>query len=275
MIPRIAYGRTGLTVSRLCFGTGQLMAGRFGVSTEEGAELMRHAWSLGVSFFDTAIGYDTHRHVGLALRSLPRPEVVVNTKTGAATAAEARASVEQSLHELGVDYIDIMMLHGIRSDEDFRRREAALDELVKAKNEGLLRAVGASTHVFTGGAMRACIGDPRIEVILTLVNRTGVGLRGDYREHLALVAEAYRTGKAVAGMKILGEGYMADSAEDELRHAFTFPDIHAVDLGMASRAQVEMAALIAGGEDVPSALRAAARLGAKGEWGERFPDAYH
>lgn len=275
MLPRVEYGRTGLRVSRLCFGTGQMMdPSRFAIPPERGAELLRYAYSLGVNFFDTAISYRTHPHVRLALDGIDRSDVVINTKTGAATSADARAAVEQCLTELRVDQVDVILLHGVRSADDLRRREGALAELCRAKEEGLIRAVGASTHVYTGSAMRACIDDPRIEVMLVLANKTGVGLRGSYDEHLGLMRAAHDAGKAVCAMKVLGEGYMADDAEEFLRYAFDLPTVHAVDLGMISEPQIEMAVCIARGEAAPPSLRAAARKGARGEWGERFPNAY-
>lgn len=171
--------------------------------------------------------------------------------------ADARAAVEQILREVGVDYVDSVMLHGIRSAEDFQRREGTLEALCKAKDQGLIRMVGASTHVFTGSAMRACIDDPRIEAILTLANKTGVGLKGgSYEEHMALVREAHRAGKLVIAMKVLGEGYMADEAEEHVRWAFAQPDVDAVNLGTMSRPQIEMAARIASEESVSPAASA-------------------
>jgi len=274
MLPRIEYGRTGLRVSRLCLGTGCWNPQRFALTPEQGADLVKQAYDLGVNFIDTAIGYRTHAHVALGVKGLDRADLVINTKVGASV-ADARAALEQSLRELGVDYVDSVMLHGVRSAEDLQRREGTLEALCKAKDQGLIRMVGASTHVFTGSAMRACIDDPRIEAILTLANKTGVGLKGgSYEEHVALIREAHQAGKFVIAMKVLGEGYLADEAEEHVRWAFAQPDLDAVNLGMMSRPQIEMAARIAAGEPVSPELRAAARVGAKREWGENFPNLY-
>ncbi len=279
MLEKVDYGQTGLKVSRLCFGTGQIGPDRFAFTTEQGADLLRAAYDLGVDFFDTALGYRTHPHVALALQRIGREKVVVLTKTGAASAEDARAAVEQSLRELGTDYVDVMLLHGVRSADDLRRREAALAELCRAKDEGLIRAVGASTHVFTGSVIRACTADPRIQAILTVVNPRGIGMRCEYEgltyaDHLALVQEAHAAGKGISAMKVMGEGYLADEAEAALRYAFALPAVDVVDLGMMSVAQVEMAARIAEGAPISDALRAAARDNAKQPWGLAFPNAY-
>ena len=279
MLPLIDYGKTGLKVSRLCFGTGQICFNRFGFTPERGAALLAEAYDLGVNFVDTAIDYQTHPHVALALRQIGRQNVVVLTKTGTAGASEARAAVEQSLRELGTDYLDVMLLHGVRSADDLRRREGALAELCKAKDEGLIRAVGASTHVYTGSVMRACTADPRVQAILTVVNPTGIGMRLEYEghtyaDHVALVQEAHAAGKGISAMKVMAEGLLADEAEESLRYAFTLPGVDVVDVGMISAAQVEMALRIAAGEEIPDELRAAARLNAKQPWGLAYPTAY-
>lgn len=275
MLPSANYGRTGLRVSRLCFGTGQFQESRFNLTPEQGAVLLQHAYLLGVTFFDLAIGYGTHPHMGLALREIPRASVVIQSKTDAKTAAEARTEIEQIIRELGSDYVDVLLLHGVSSAEDFAEREEALAELVRAKREGYVRFVGASTHIYTGSALASCVADPRIEVILALANKGGFGLvGGDYPTHLAMLRQARVAGKAVCGMKVLGEGNLADEAEEHMRYCFTIPEIDAVDLGMASLAHVDMAVAIARGEPVSAELVAAARAGAKGEWVGEFIRGY-
>src|SRR2546426_2195089 len=95
-IERLELGRTGLKVSRLAFGTGYL-ADRVGA----GARLLTEAYDAGVNFWDTSDDYGTHAHVRRALQEIGRDDVVVATKTYAATATGARRSVTKALKELG------------------------------------------------------------------------------------------------------------------------------------------------------------------------------
>src|SRR5688572_23206139 len=91
---RLAYGPTGLPVSRLCWGTGLMAVLKHNLSHADAARVLIRGLELGVNFWDTADGYKTHPHVGEALRQLGRArrkDVVVNSKTKAKTAAEARA----------------------------------------------------------------------------------------------------------------------------------------------------------------------------------------
>src|SRR5712692_11086817 len=94
---QVRLGRTGLTVSSLCFGTGYMSG-----SVTAGARLLVRAYELGVTFWDTSDDYGTHPHVARALREVGRDEIVVVTKTYASTAVGARRSVTKALRELRV-----------------------------------------------------------------------------------------------------------------------------------------------------------------------------
>src|SRR5947209_12412964 len=83
---RAPYGGTGISVSRLCWGTGLMAVLKHNLSHEDAARILLRGLDLGVTFWDTADGYKTHPHVGAALRQLGpsrRSEVVINTKTPA------------------------------------------------------------------------------------------------------------------------------------------------------------------------------------------------
>ena len=269
------FGNTGASATRLCYGTGLMNPRRFALTAREGAELIRYGIDNGINFIDTAIGYQTHGHVALALKGVKRTDVVINTKIGARDANTARSQIDTCLRELGVDYVDSLMMHGIRSAEDFEARQPVLDELVKAKERGQVRLVGASTHIFGDSATRVCRDDPRIEIILALINSTGLGLtNGTYEDHLSMLKTAQASGKFIMSMKVLGEGFYADEAEGHIRWVFAQSFVDAANIGMSNRAQIDMAVRIANGEDVSPELVAEATVGAKREWGANFPAIY-
>jgi aryl-alcohol dehydrogenase-like predicted oxidoreductase len=141
MDTRVRLGRTGLTVSTLCFGTGYMTG-----SVTAGARLLVKAHELGISFWDTSDDYGTHPHVARALREVGRDKVVVATKTYASTAVGARRAVTRALRELGVDAVDVFLLHAVDSAGELEAKSPALEALSKAKAEGLIRAVGVSSH---------------------------------------------------------------------------------------------------------------------------------
>ena len=128
-------GRSGLTVSTLCFGTGYM-----GGPVAAGARLLTRAYELGVTFWDTSDDYGTHPHVARALRDVGRDEIVVTTKTYASTAAGARRSLTRALRELRVEAVDIFLLHAVDSAGALEARLPALETLARAKAEGATAA---------------------------------------------------------------------------------------------------------------------------------------
>jgi aryl-alcohol dehydrogenase-like predicted oxidoreductase len=271
MVPRVEYGRTGLLVSRVCLGTGAMGPGRHNLGPAEGATLLRRALEHGVNFWDTALAYGTHDHVREALNGARRADVVVNTKTRAFDAAEATADLERSLGELGLDYVDSVLLHGVSSPEDLAAREGALEALFRARERGLVRAVGVSTHLYTGELLNVLAGREEVQVVLALYNRLGLGLRGGGIEaHRVRLARLHESGKGVTAMKVIGDGALAEQAVEMLRDALAQPFLTAVCVGVCRDEQVELAALVADGQDVPPELVARAGQGARGPWAATF-----
>ena len=77
---RILLGSTGLSVSRLSFGTAFMGFRGDCLSPEEGAGLLLQAYGLGINFWDTSEDYGTQIHIAHALRKLPRDQVVISSK---------------------------------------------------------------------------------------------------------------------------------------------------------------------------------------------------
>mgnify|MGYP000170981550 CR=1 FL=1 len=253
------YGSTGLMVSQVNFGVGLLGRLKFGLTPKDGGRVLRSAFELGVNFWDGADFYGTHPHIREGLRGLDRSQVVVNSKTQATDRATAIADVERFLRELDTAYIDTLMLHGVETVEEFERRQGALDGLLACKERGLVRHVGMSTHVSTGPIMGVAERDSRIEVVLTLYNRTGAMLKGGtIEEHAEAIRRVYVAGKGVCLMKVLAQGDLVGQREEAIRAAVAFPHAHAFTIGFRDVAQVEYAVRLAEGKavDVHLATRA-------------------
>lgn len=153
-------GNSDLNVSRLCLGTmgfGAAGAGQhtWTISEEETRKIIKRAVELGVNFVDTAIAYSngtSEQYVGRAVQDYARREdVVLATKFYPLTQEELSAGVsvrehinrllEQSLANLGMEYIDLYILHAW---ED----HAPIEEVMKTLNEavvaGKVRYIGVS-----------------------------------------------------------------------------------------------------------------------------------
>jgi aryl-alcohol dehydrogenase-like predicted oxidoreductase len=231
----VKLGRIGLTVSTLCFGTGYL-----GGSVAAGARLLCRAYERGVTFWDTSDDYGTHPHVARALREVGPDGVVVATKTYASTAVGARRSVTRALRELGVEAVDIFLLHAVDSPGDLEAKRPALDALARMREEGLVRAVGVSSH--SRAVLLELLGLTEVDVALVVVNETGAWMKdASPAEMTVAVRRLHRSGRGVYGMKALGSGQVAEPAavRSALRYAFRYPHVHSMCVGIASQADLD------------------------------------
>lgn len=138
-------GRLGRENSVLIFGGAAL-----GEATEEAADAaIRQALDAGVDHFDTAADYgESELHYGRWMPEI-RDRVFLSTKTGDRQKDAARRSIERSLERLAVDSVDLIQLHAVGDLEDLDRATApggALEAAIRAKEEGLVGAVGITGH---------------------------------------------------------------------------------------------------------------------------------
>ena len=151
----VELGRSGLQVSRVCFGTWQFGGDWGAVERDDAIAAVRAALDAGVTFFDTAQAYgfgDSESLLAEALGAdIHRDDVVVATKGGLrqvdggierdASPAFLREGVEESLRHLGVEAIDLYQVHWPDRGTPFEETGAALEQLVE---EGKIRHVGVS-----------------------------------------------------------------------------------------------------------------------------------
>ncbi len=145
-----ALGRTGLRVSVAGLGCGG--SSRLGMTTgktrAESIAVVRRALDLGVNFFDTAEAYGTETILGEALRAVPRDRFVISTKTQARRAGVLRtpeevvASLDRSLRRLGVDRINVFLLHAVAPRDYEMARDRLRPALERAREAGKIGHVG-------------------------------------------------------------------------------------------------------------------------------------
>jgi len=224
-------GRTGLLVSRFCFGSLTLGPLCAGLPIERGGALLAEAITRGVTFIDTAEQYRTYPYIRAALdQSVNQDGIVVSSKTFAETAAGAAYALEEARMQLRRNKLDIFLLHEVRDAEDFAARREAWQVLLDARANGVIQAVGISTHSAAMAAWAAR--QPEIDVLHPLLNVAGVGiLDGGVAEMLAAVQAAHRAGKGVFAMKAMGGGALMRQAKAALDWAFARPELDAVAVG--------------------------------------------
>ena len=149
-----SLGRSGLSVSRVAFGTWQL-GGDWGATDEaQAVSAIRRAADEGVTLFDTAQAYGfgaSERLLAKALAGRRRDELVIATKGGLrpqdggvardASPAWIRKGLEESLRALDTDYVDLYQIHWPDPKTPFEETASALVDLV---GEGKIRHVGVS-----------------------------------------------------------------------------------------------------------------------------------
>ncbi len=247
-------GKTGITVSRLCFGSLTVGPCQAGMDVEAGARVLARAIELGVSFTDTAQMYKTYPYIRRAMELTGRRDLVVSTKTYAYTRELAVEAVEEARRELDRDYIDIFMLHEQESALTLRGHAEALEYLYECKMKGIVRAVGLSTHHVA--AVKAAT-DKRLDVVHPILNVDGLGIADGTREEMErAVRAAHNAGLGVFTMKAFGGGNLFRRAEECLDYIIGLDYVDSVAVGMQSAEEVEAnAAAFVCGALSPSAAK--------------------
>ncbi len=181
----------------------KLGLGTWFISDEDCVQAVKDAVDLGYRHIDTAQAYQNERGVGEGVRTcgLKRDEIFITTKLAAEVKSydEAVASIDQSLKTMGLDYIDLMIIHSPKPWMEFHEednyaegnREAwrALEEAYKA---GKLRAIGLSNFQKEDidNILESCTVKPMINQILAHISNTPNELIA-YCEGKDILVEAY------------------------------------------------------------------------------------
>jgi aryl-alcohol dehydrogenase-like predicted oxidoreductase len=237
------FGRTGLFVSELCFGS-MTFGGKSGIwekigNTEqpEADRLVGVALDAGINFFDTADVYsegDSERILGNALGTR-RHDVVLASKVRARSGpgpnqvglsrAHIMASVEASLRRLGTDWLDLYQIHGYDAPTPLDETLRALDDLVRT---GKVRYVGCSNlaawQVAKANGLAAAQGWSRFESLQAYYT---IAARDIERELVPLLADqqmALMVWSPLAGGLLSGKFSRGDGGPAGTRRAtFDFP----------------------------------------------------
>jgi aryl-alcohol dehydrogenase-like predicted oxidoreductase len=145
MMKQRAFGATGFESSRVLFGAAALAAMK-PARVEETLSLIERE---GVNHIDTAAGYGDSELNLAGWLSLHRSEVFLATKTRERTGDAAREGLENSLKRMGVDQVDMIQLHNLVDRDEWKTAMGpggAVEALVQARDEGLVRFLGVTGH---------------------------------------------------------------------------------------------------------------------------------
>jgi aryl-alcohol dehydrogenase-like predicted oxidoreductase len=151
MIPHAPFGRTGHDSTRVIFGAAALSE----VSQDEADQTMELIRSHGINHLDTAASYgEAELRLGPWMET-HRDEYFLATKTGERTRAAAYEEIGRSLERLRTDRVDLIQLHNLVDEDEWRTAFApggALEAAVQARDECLTRFIGVTGHGVTVAA---------------------------------------------------------------------------------------------------------------------------
>jgi aryl-alcohol dehydrogenase-like predicted oxidoreductase len=241
---KVTLGKTGIQVSLVGMGTGSIGSGQASNQTRLGIKgfgrVVRHALDHGVCFFDVADQYGSHVYLREALKGVPRENYVIQTKTHATNTADARSHLERYRLELGVDYIDIVLLHCMQKSGWQHDHTGSMEYLMKAKEEKIIRAHGTSCHGMD--PLRTSAKESFVEIDLARINPEGLIMDDKKPDEVASVLEEmHAAGKGIVGMKILGEGRIKtpERKDASLRYVLGLGTVDAFIIGFESTEQID------------------------------------
>jgi hypothetical protein len=176
---RVQLGNTGIEMSRMAMGTGTRGFGGSSNQTRKlgikgVSDLLRAAYDEGINFWETADQYGSHSHLKEAMKKIEREKLVLLTKTNSTSYKDVKSDLERFKTELGTDYFDIVLLHAVTDPDWNKNMKGAMEALSEAKELGTIRAHG-------------------VQKVLTRMKKNG---------------------KAIIGMKVYGQGKLADKKDE-------------------------------------------------------------
>ena len=237
----VTLGGTGIKTSRLAMGTGTVGSGHHSHQTALGvkglSDLLLNGYEHGLRFFDAADSYGSHPHVAEALKRVQRDKVTVLTKSWARDADGMRADLDRFRKELGTDYLDVCLMHCVTEADWTDRYRGAMDVLSEAKQKGIIRAHGCSCHTIQ--ALRGAAKSPWVEIDFARINPVGAEMDADPATVVSVLKEMKSAGKAVVGMKILGQGALRNRQDEGIKYALSLGLLDAFTIGAESKSQQE------------------------------------
>ncbi len=244
-IPTHPLGRTGVQVPILGLGTASL---GYGLTPKESQRFLSAALDLGVTYIDTAPNYaHAQKDIGQVINGR-RDQVFLATKVHSADGTTARLQLEESLRQLRTDCVDLIQIHSVGCLHINRvlGPDGTLETLLKAKERGLTKYVGITSH----NCAENTIAILQTDVIDTAMVPINIVDRktGHYEREFLPLAEQYEV--AVIAMKVFGgtkhtppgqpnrTGLPPEQFDSALKYSLGFRNVSCAVIGMDSERQL-------------------------------------
>jgi aryl-alcohol dehydrogenase-like predicted oxidoreductase len=248
---RVPLGKTKIMASRVGLGTGmrggKRQSNHSRMGTEKFNSLVHGCYERGLRLFDVADLYGTHPFLAGALKETRREDYTIFSKIwwrkGGIPEPErpdADVVVERFLKELKTDYIDLVLLHCVVSQNWPDALGKQMNIMAKLKKRGLIRAHGVSCHSLA--ALEACAKEPWVDSVHARINAFGVKMDGKPQQVAPILKRIHDAGKGVVGMKLIGEGTFRNSDEkrdESVRYVLGLGSVDAMVVGFEKIEEVD------------------------------------
>ena len=217
----VSLGKSGLKSTLLGMGTGFSGYNRSSNITRAGVaeSIIRSAYEKGIRFFDCADSYGTHPFTAAALKGVPRESYTLSSKIWVGPGGipeterpDADLVIDRFRKELNTDYLDLVQIHCMTDPEWTDKQKKQMDILENLKAKEIIRAHGVSVHSLD--AMKACLESPWVDVVHVRVNPYGEAMdKRDAADVIPVIEKLHKSGKAVIGMKLIGNGNFKNDSE--------------------------------------------------------------
>jgi aryl-alcohol dehydrogenase-like predicted oxidoreductase len=239
-LPKRPLGKTGVEVTILGLG-GEGVLRTFG-EEREAISLINRAIDLGITYFESARAYSgSESYYGMALKDRRR-DIFLASKSHERTEDGALKHLETTLRLMKTDYLDLWMVHDVRTTEDLDllfSPQGAIKAFEAARRDKLARWIGITGHRNPTILSRA-LDLFSFDTILIPVNPAEPHYGSFLKD---VLPKAQGKGMGILGMKTLSRGisikiFGAESVEYFIRYALTQPIATAV-VGCESIEQLE------------------------------------
>ena len=246
--------KPGLKIPRLGIGTGSVGGSIQRNLGQDGfSRLIRHAYDQGVRYIDTADNYKTHEMIRAAIKGIPRETLFIQTKMPIRPemVSNPLAALERYRNELGVEYIDNLLIHCATKGSWVEDLKPMMDAFDQAQAKGWIRAKGVSCHGLA--PLRAATSNQWIEVQLARINPQGryvdsdspqvMAPDGNVPEAMKEVHAMHKSGRGIIAMKLVGNGDFTNTEDREkaVQYAVSCGCVDAMVIGFKSPAEVDEA----------------------------------
>jgi len=217
------FGKTGVELPILSLGC-QRLVDEEGCSQDQAVAILEQALKRGVCYFDTAPAYsegESERRVGLVAMSR-RVDMWIATKVNETTRDGARRQLEASLGRLQTDHVEEVRLHNVFNFDRLDAmtgKDGALQALIEARDEGLVRFISISGHANPQVLVEAIRRFP-FDTALCAVSALDHFIYSFAEEFLPF---ALQKCMGIVGMKVLGYKTLAADWQRALRYSMGLP----------------------------------------------------